>query len=118
MTLRVTTLREDRCNFTKMVSLLIGEAVRLGFDPALDEGTVRLTTKNPTGNHMKGSLHYEGLALDLLLYKDGVYITDTETYAPLGEFWEQLGVTHNLPLRWGGRFKDGNHFSHERNGKK
>lgn len=113
-----TTLREDRCAFASMIPALIEEAIRQGFSPALDEGMVRLTVKQPTGNHMTGSLHYDGLAQDLLLYKDGDYVTDTETYTPLGEFWEQLGVSHQLPLRWGGRFKDGNHFSLERNGKK
>ena len=64
-------------------------------------------------NHMEGSLHFEGLAKDINLYtKDFVYLTDTEDYRELGEFWELLGGA------WGGRFNDGCHFSFEHNGKK
>lgn len=112
------TLRQARCRFTRSVAKLIGMAEAMGFECALDEGTVHLTPKNPTGNHRKGSVHYSGLALDLLLYKDGVYLESTEAYTELGEYWESLGVEQDLPLRWGGRFSDGNHFSHEWNGMK
>lgn len=111
-------LREARCHFTLAAAKLISMAEALGFECALDEGTVHLTPKNPTGNHKKGSVHYSGLAIDLLLYKGGVYLSETADYTALGEYWESLGVDLNLPLRWGGRFSDGNHFSHEWNGMK
>jgi len=45
------------------------------------------------------------LAIDLNLFKDGEYLTDTEDHRFLGEFWESLGGT------WGGRWDDGNHYS-------
>ena len=51
------------------------------------------------------SQHKRRLAIDLLLFKDGKYLTDTKDYAPLGLWWEQQGGA------WGGRFEDGNHFS-------
>lgn len=51
--------------------------------------------------------HKNKLAIDLLLFKDGVYLTATEDYRPLGEWWEK----QHLFSRWGGRFNDGNHFS-------
>ncbi len=63
-----------------------------------------------TGSGIKNSLHELKLALDLLLFKDGVYLTATKDYEPLGLHWEALGGT------WGGRFGDGNHFSLEHNG--
>ena len=67
--------------------------------------------------HMKGSLHYSRLAQDFNLFKDGEYITDTETWRPLGEYWESLsGVDHECC--WGGRFGDGNHISIAYGGKK
>ena len=111
-------LGDARRAFSHCIVMLLLKAEELGFEFALDEGTVRLTPKNPTGNHMTGSTHYSGLALDLLLYRDKVYLTDTALYTPLGEFWEQLGITLDIPLRWGGRFNDGNHFSHEWQGRK
>lgn len=56
---------------------------------------------------IKRSLHTIRLAIDLLLFKDGMYLTKTEDYTPLGLWWEQQHVL----ARWGGRFSDGNHFS-------
>ena len=58
------------------------------------------------------SQHKRRLALDLLLFKDGKYLTDTKDYAPLGLWWESVGGA------WGGRFEDGNHFSLEYQGVK
>jgi len=60
--------------------------------------------------HMKDSLHYEGLAHDLLIYRDGVWIEKTEEYKFAGDFWKGLRPEN----KWGGDFKtaDGNHFSH------
>jgi len=52
------------------------------------------------------SLHCKRLAIDLNLFKEGVYLSDTESHRPFGEWWEALDP-HN---RWGGRFKDGNHY--------
>jgi len=62
--------------------------------------------------HMKGSLHYERLAIDLNLFVLGEYKSDTESYRPLGEYWESIGGA------WGGRFNDGNHFSLAYGGRK
>lgn len=101
------TLREARCLFTSMLPRLIDKAQELGFECAIDEATERLTQKDPTSDHMKGSLHHLGLAVDLLLYKEGEYCTSTDDYLDLGEFWEGLATGCN----WGGRFNDGNHFS-------
>jgi CDGSH-type Zn-finger protein len=60
---------------------------------------------------MAGSLHYQGLAKDLILYKDSEYLTMTEDYKFAGEKWKSM---HEL-CRWGGDFRkpgpDGNHFS-------
>lgn len=66
------------------------------------------------------SLHRERLAIDINLFKShsssaGVsytYLTKTEDYKIVGEFWESIGGT------WGGRFNDGNHFSLAHEGRK
>lgn len=54
--------------------------------------------------------HKNKLAGDLNLFKDGVYLADTESHTPLGLKWESMGGS------WGGRFKDGNHYSLEHKG--
>lgn len=51
------------------------------------------------------SLHRLSLAEDVLLFVDGVYQTDTESYRVIGEKWESIGGS------WGGRWGDGNHLS-------
>jgi hypothetical protein len=54
------------------------------------------------------SLHKSRCAIDLNLFKDGVYLTKTEDHKPFGDFWKSLD-----PLcEWGGDFgnKDGNHY--------
>lgn len=114
------TLREARCAFSIQLATLVLRASDFGLDIAFDEVADRVTEKDPTSDHMKGSLHEIGLAADLLLYKDGRYLTDTLDYTPLGELWEEMGRQANLPLAWGGRFKnrDGNHFSFSWLGKK
>jgi hypothetical protein len=55
------------------------------------------------------SLHIERLAVDLQLFRDGVYLTDPAEYKAAGEYWKTLD-----PLaRWGGDFHtvDADHFS-------
>lgn len=108
-----------RRKFSHALVLLLVQVQDLGYEFAFDEVTDRITEKDPTTDHMKGSLHELGLAADILLYKNGVYLTKTEEYEFLGTIWEALGVTLGLPLVWGGRFKqaDGNHFSIKFQGK-
>lgn len=57
----------------------------------------------------KDSNHKNRLAIDLNLFKGGVFLQATTDHTVLGEFWEKL---HPL-CRWGGRFNDGNHYSIE-----
>lgn len=114
------TYREARCQFTECIALLVQKARSLGFEIALAEGMDRVTEKDPTTDHMRGSLHEKGLAQDIDLYKDGVYLRDTRDHAALGAWWKALGVERGLPLAWGGDFAspDGNHYSLAWEGKK
>jgi hypothetical protein len=93
--------------FSFMVAILILKAYELGYEVVLDEGTI---VDKEHSRHMKNSLHHVCLAQDLALFKNKVYLTKTKDYTELGEFWESLGGS------WGGRFKDGNHFSLEHKG--
>lgn len=58
------------------------------------------------GKGIKDSLHCKRLAIDINLFKDDDYLTATKDYEFLGNYWETLDKQN----RWGGRFKDGNHF--------
>lgn len=93
-----------------MLAKLIEWAYANGYECVI--GEVKRTQAQAEANALAGigiqhSLHLLSLAVDLNLFKNGIYQTDTEAYRPLGEFWESLGGS------WGGRFKspDGNHFS-------
>ena len=56
--------------------------------------------------HKDGSLHYDKLAADLNLFKDGEYLTRTDQHKASGAKWE---TRHEL-CRWGGRYDDGGHY--------
>ena len=57
---------------------------------------------------IRESVHRKRLAVDLMLFKDGEYITDSVEYKPLGDWWKSQ---HELCC-WGGDFPgDGGHFS-------
>lgn len=56
------------------------------------------------------SAHKNKLAIDLNLFRDGIYLVRTDDHKELGEYWESMGGC------WGGRFNDGNHYSLEHNG--
>lgn len=114
------SLREARVLFTSLAAKLPGKAEVLGLELAYDQ------VKRPPelaklyaqqGKGVEQSAHLNGLAVDVLLYAPlGQYLTKTEDYSQLGEFWKSL---HPL-CRWGGDFskKDGNHFSLEYGGLK
>lgn len=68
------------------------------------------------GVHMRRSLHYSRLAIDLNLFVGGDYVKSGShpVWHELGGVWEALD-----PLcRWGGRFGDANHFSIAYGGRK
>lgn len=69
---------------------------------------------NGKANGIRLTAHGDRLAVDLNLFKGGVYQSTTAAWTEPGEYWESL---HPL-CRWGGRFGDGNHLSIEHNGVK
>lgn len=63
------------------------------------------------------SLHELRLAVDLNLFRGEEYLTDTESYRPLGDYWKSLRSEN----AWGGDFQtnpDGNHFSRSWEGRR
>jgi hypothetical protein len=60
------------------------------------------------------SVHCERLAVDFMLFHEGIYLTDSAEYKFMGDYWKTLD-----PLcRWGGDFTtvDADHFSITWNG--
>ena len=138
------TLLEKRIAFTRFAALLPAQAHDLGFDLCYGEilrsdeqaeinaigavGRAHVSSliighfptlaarisNNGKANGVRHSVHQLGLAVDVLLFENGHYLTDSESYKPLGEWWETL---HEM-CRWGGRFNDGGHFSMEHEGVK
>ena len=102
------TLGQKQRWFTGMIGELIAFAYASGYE--LTFGDAYRSPDIDYGH--QNSLHKVRLAVDFNLFKDGVYLTKTSDHEPLGIFWESIGGT------WGGRFKDGNHFSLEHDGMK
>jgi hypothetical protein len=104
------TLREKQSLFASLVAELLRQAQTLGFEVTFGEAyrspeeAARLAA---LGKGIRNSLHCQRLAIDLNLFRDGVYLSSSESHRPLGEWWE---ARHEL-CRWGGRFHDGNHYS-------
>jgi len=121
------SLRKRQSEFVQKVGLLIQKAYELGYEltfgdayawvnerglgklpfiSSLEEDEYEELVSVVLG-HSKKSFHPDRLAIDLNLFKDGKYLTETEDHRPLGEYWKSIGGT------WGGDFKrkDCNHYS-------
>lgn len=77
-------------------------------------GLAASLANNGKNNGIRKSLHTQRLAIDLNLWKDGRYLSDSEAYRPLGVYFKSLRDGNC----WGGDFGDGNHFSREHEGHK
>ena len=99
----MSKLGDARRKFTQMVPLLLTKMIQSGYGPMIGRDGLK---------HMVGSLHFEGLAVDIDLTLNGVYLSKTSAHEQFGIYWESLGGS------WGGRFSDGNHYSLAYQGKK
>lgn len=113
------TLGEKQRMFARNVGKLIQWTYENGYE--LTFGEAHRTPEQAAINAKKGigiarSAHIERLAIDLNLFKDGQFLSNSEDHAPLGAYWKSL---HPLNC-WGGDFTkpDGNHYSMEHGGVK
>lgn len=109
-------LREKQSRFALLVARLILRADELGYQVTLGEAwrpPEMVTLYKVRGTGSAKSLHADRLAIDLNLFRSGLYLPATEDHRELGEWWEK----QDPECRWGGRFTrpDGNHYalSHE-----
>ncbi len=105
------TIGQKQKLFARLVPRLIDKAHELGFEVTLGDAYRdarafgKLGQRIAYGNAF--SCHKLRLAIDLNLYRGGVYLTSTEDHRVLGEWWEKQAPD----ACWGGRFEDGNHYS-------
>ena len=94
------SLGQQQRKFTEMVSRLIKFAYDEGFELTFGDAWAQ-------SGHVADSFHYKRLAIDLNLFRNGIYLTKTSDHQMLGTYWKSIGGT------WGGDFKrkDGNHYS-------
>lgn len=107
-----TTLGAQQELFARLLPRLLDKAHELGF--AVRIGEVWRPPQQAAYYASKGrgilkSRHVDKCAVDLNLFRDGVFLTQTEDHAALGAWW----VAQHVLARWGGNFKkrDGNHYS-------
>lgn len=112
------SLRQLQSEFAALVPRLIDKAITLGNEVTLGDAyrdsRVFGALGVKAGYGHPSSAHKNRLAIDLNLFKNGQFMDSSEAHRELGEWWEKQ---HPL-ARWGGRFKDGNHYSFEYNGMK
>ncbi len=106
------TLSQQQRKFSKLVGTLLIWIYNNGYECVLGEAQrtqAQADLNAKSGAGISNSLHIKCLAIDISLFKDDKYLTDTIDYTPVGEFWESIGGS------WGGRFSkpDGDHFSLE-----
>ena len=109
---RAVTLLEKQWMFSMLLARLLDQARTLGYECTLGETwrpveTAQLYAKQ--GRGVAKSAHTARLAVDLNLFKEGVWLQKTEHHAALGEWWK----AQHPECRWGGDFAraDGNHYS-------
>lgn len=99
------TLREKQSEFMRMVARLINHGNRLGYE--FTGGDLYRDSRCLYGH--KNSLHRVRLAIDLNLFKDGVFLADGTGHDQLHDFWDSIGGAPRIP-------HDLNHYSLEHEG--
>lgn len=89
--------------FAKLLAQLILTMYEKGY--AVRIGDVFAKRRDPL-EHEADSQHYQKLAADLNLFRNGLFLEATEDHKEFGAIWEAM---HPL-CRWGGRWGDGNHY--------
>ena len=108
----MSELSDKRKLGTKCLMKLLQVMFEAGYEPMLGRDGLK---------HRENSLHFDGLAWDIDLTKNGAYLDKTEDHAVFGHFWEGLDVD----CFWGGNGpkqdglkNDGNHYSVTMGGRK
>ena len=110
------TLGDKQRLFTRLLANLLEFAHSRGYEITLGDAyrdqRVHGKVGEKKGYGHRSSCHKLRLAIDLNLFKNGIFLTSSDDHRELGQWWESL---HPF-CRWGGRFGDGNHYSFEYKG--
>lgn len=106
--------------FSRLTAALLGWLYENGYEVTFGETwrpPEEAARNAKEGDGIVNSLHCIRLAVDLNIWKDGVWLRRTEDIGKTGagDWWE-LQSSAEVRCVWGGRFGDGNHFSVEHNG--
>ena len=107
------SLGSTQREFTRYVSDLIDFIYASGYECTLGDAYRDPRSHGAMGKKgsygRPSSAHKQRLAIDLNLFKDGIYLRSTKAHEPFGQFWKMCHPDN----RWGGDFpkKDGNHYS-------
>ena len=108
------TLGDKQRKFSRMIADLLefihSRGYEVTFGDAYRDPRVHGAIGEKKGYGHSNSCHKLRLAIDLNLFLDSKYLTETKDHEPFGIYWESIGGS------WGGRFKDGNHYSLEHEG--
>jgi hypothetical protein len=103
---KMSELLEKQFSFGRLLPGLLGAMLERGYTYTL--GCARCAKE---GHHRPGSCHYQGLAVDINLFRDGVWLKDGKDHEQFHDLWES----------WGGAKRingDFNHYSLEHQGVK
>ena len=94
------SLRRQQSKFAKALGSLLCYAYLSGYEITLGD------TYPGKFKHRLNGAHPKGLAIDINLFINDIYMEDTLSHTLLGKYWKTLGGI------WGGDFKkpDGNHY--------
>lgn len=108
----MSELGDKRRKFTRLIIVIVKAMLDDGLEPMFGKEGEK---------HMANSLHYDGLAMDIILTKNGQVLEDSEDHRKYGELWESL----DPDCYWGGDGlkkdglkNDGNHYSITMGGRK
>lgn len=107
-------LLQKQFEFGLLLPLLLAKATELGYQYTL--GEIQRSQKEANrlaklGVGSKNSVHRLKLAVDLHLFRNTIYLKDTESHRALGTYWETLSAGKDFTCHWGGHWGDGNHYS-------
>ena len=111
-------LGQKQREFAYHVTQLIQHIYAMGYEVTLGDAYRdprshgKIGEKGPYGRSV--SAHKQRLAIDLNLFIDNSWITETEPHRQFGTYWKAL----NRENEWGGDFTpaDGNHYSRRHSG--
>lgn len=100
---KMSELRQKQSRFVVMVADLIQYLTAKGYRLTFGDAWAK------TG-HRENSLHYDRLAIDLNIFKDGEWLTDGRGHDEGHDFWDSIGGAARIP-------EDANHYSVEHEGR-